>query len=32
LGIVLLAILVDRLTQAAGRPLWLDEMERTSRR
>lgn len=30
LGIVILAILVDRLSQAAGRPRWLDRVARTT--
>lgn len=32
LGIVLLAILVDRLTQAAGRPRWLGDQDRSAGR
>lgn len=32
LGIVVLAILIDRLSQAAGRPLWLEGKEHTAAR
>ncbi len=32
LGIVVLAILVDRLSQAAGRPRWRDSMDRPAKR